>query len=94
MDYLFTVVVDYNKKLDYERPAKEWKKMKRVSADDWDKNVEAMVEWSPFSSEAGLLRQVIYLLFFTAWFITLYTCICVCGCVFIIYVFLFYSLII
>ncbi|GJY79477.1 RNA-directed DNA polymerase, eukaryota [Tanacetum coccineum] len=52
--------------LDYERPAKEWKKMKRVSADDWDKNVEAMVEWSPFSSEADLLRQVIYLLFLTA----------------------------
>ncbi|PWA76888.1 histidine kinase-like ATPase, C-terminal domain-containing protein [Artemisia annua] len=43
--------------LDYERPAKEWKKMKRVSASDWEKNVEAMVEWSPFSSEADLLRQ-------------------------------------
>nr|XP_043635769.1 protein MICRORCHIDIA 7 isoform X2 [Erigeron canadensis] len=43
--------------LDYERRDQEWKNMNRVSASDWDRNVEAMVEWSPFSSEADLLRQ-------------------------------------
>ncbi|XP_023771543.1 protein MICRORCHIDIA 7 [Lactuca sativa] len=43
--------------LDYERRDREWKKMKRASASDWDKNVEAMVQWSPFSSEADLLKQ-------------------------------------
>lgn len=56
------VVVDYVKKLDYERRDREWKKMKRASASDWDKNVEAMVQWSPFSSEADLLKQVRFIL--------------------------------
>ncbi|XP_024972672.1 protein MICRORCHIDIA 7-like isoform X2 [Cynara cardunculus var. scolymus] len=43
--------------LDYERGVQTWKKMKRLSPVDWDTNVEAMVQWSPFSSEADLLRQ-------------------------------------
>lgn len=32
--------------------------MIRTSLDDWNKNVETMVHWSPFSDEADLLRQV------------------------------------
>ncbi|KVH98126.1 hypothetical protein Ccrd_023660 [Cynara cardunculus var. scolymus] len=46
--------------LDYERGVQTWKKMKRLSPVDWDTNVEAMVQWSPFSSEADLLRQVTF----------------------------------
>lgn len=33
--------------------------MIRSSGGDWNKNVETIVQWSPFSSEADLLRQVI-----------------------------------
>ncbi|XP_071742509.1 protein MICRORCHIDIA 7-like [Rutidosis leptorrhynchoides] len=43
--------------LDYEKSAQEWKKMARVSANDWNTNLEALVQWSPFSSETELLRQ-------------------------------------
>lgn len=44
--------------MDYERIGQEWNKIIRTSLDDWNKNVETIVEWSPFSSEADLLRQV------------------------------------
>ncbi|XP_057459363.1 protein MICRORCHIDIA 7 [Actinidia eriantha] len=43
--------------LDYERGGQEWTKMKRSSATDWNKNLQTIVQWSPFSSEADLLRQ-------------------------------------
>ncbi|XWS47776.1 hypothetical protein CRYUN_Cryun13aG0014100 [Craigia yunnanensis] len=43
--------------LDYEWQQKEWSKMIRSSVSDWDRNVETIVQWSPFSSEADLLRQ-------------------------------------
>ncbi|KAL3631725.1 hypothetical protein CASFOL_024709 [Castilleja foliolosa] len=43
--------------LDYERRGKDWNKLVRSSATDWKQNVEAIVQWSPFSSEADLLRQ-------------------------------------
>ncbi|KAI3512788.1 hypothetical protein L1887_20107 [Cichorium endivia] len=43
--------------VDYERREREWKKIQRSSASDWDKNIEAMVQWSPFSSETDLLKQ-------------------------------------
>ncbi|KAF5817155.1 putative histidine kinase/HSP90-like ATPase [Helianthus annuus] len=43
--------------LDYEQDGREWKKMKRSSASDWDRNLEAVVQWSPFSSESDLLKQ-------------------------------------
>ncbi|KAK1413187.1 hypothetical protein QVD17_34958 [Tagetes erecta] len=43
--------------LDYEKDGQEWKKMKRSSASDWDRNLEAVVQWSPFSSESDLLKQ-------------------------------------
>jgi len=32
--------------------------MLRTSLDDWNNNVETVVQWSPFSDEADLLRQV------------------------------------
>ncbi|KAL2342801.1 hypothetical protein Fmac_004086 [Flemingia macrophylla] len=43
--------------LDYERRGQEWNKIIRTSQDDWNKNVETLVQWSPFSDEADLLRQ-------------------------------------
>lgn len=43
--------------LDYERSGQEWNKLTRSSAGDWNINAEAIVQWSPFSSEADLLRQ-------------------------------------
>ncbi|XP_027340218.1 protein MICRORCHIDIA 7-like [Abrus precatorius] len=43
--------------LDYERGQVEYQKIIRTSLDDWNKNVETIVQWSPFSSEADLLRQ-------------------------------------
>ncbi|QCD84991.1 protein MICRORCHIDIA 7 [Vigna unguiculata] len=43
--------------LDYERRGRQWNKIIRTTLDDWNKNVETMVQWSPFSDEADLLRQ-------------------------------------
>ncbi|CAH9119539.1 unnamed protein product [Cuscuta epithymum] len=43
--------------LDYENKGKEWNPIIRSSAEDWNRNVENIVRWSPFSSEADLLKQ-------------------------------------
>ncbi|GMJ00120.1 hypothetical protein like AT5G50780 [Hibiscus trionum] len=43
--------------LDYEWQQNEWSKLMRSTVSDWDRNVETIVQWSPFSSEADLLRQ-------------------------------------
>ncbi|OWM90608.1 hypothetical protein CDL15_Pgr014911 [Punica granatum] len=43
--------------LDYERRGGGWNQLKRSTSTDWNKNVETIVQWSPFSSEADLLRQ-------------------------------------
>ncbi|KAJ8772487.1 hypothetical protein K2173_027664 [Erythroxylum novogranatense] len=43
--------------LDYEKEGRGWNKMLRLSADDWNRNVETIVQWSPFYSEADLLCQ-------------------------------------
>ncbi|KAL6497311.1 hypothetical protein OROGR_029240 [Orobanche gracilis] len=43
--------------LDYERRRQDWNMMVRSSATDWNLNVETIIQWSPFSSEADLLRQ-------------------------------------
>ncbi|VFQ92863.1 unnamed protein product [Cuscuta campestris] len=43
--------------LDYESKGKEWSPIIRSSAEDWNRNVENIVRWSPFSSEADLLKQ-------------------------------------
>ncbi|KAK6148044.1 hypothetical protein DH2020_018956 [Rehmannia glutinosa] len=43
--------------LDYERRGQDWNKIVRSSATDWNRNVETIAQWSPFSSEADLLQQ-------------------------------------
>ncbi|XP_076923545.1 protein MICRORCHIDIA 7-like [Bidens hawaiensis] len=43
--------------LDYQKDGQEWKKLIRSSPGVWNMNVEAVVQWSPFSSEASLLKQ-------------------------------------
>ncbi|XP_047971255.1 protein MICRORCHIDIA 4-like isoform X2 [Salvia hispanica] len=43
--------------LDYERSGQDWNKIIRSSAYDWDRNVETILQWSPFSNEADLLQQ-------------------------------------
>ncbi|KAF5796627.1 putative histidine kinase/HSP90-like ATPase superfamily, morc, S5 domain 2 [Helianthus annuus] len=43
--------------LDYVKDGGEWKKIIRSSPGDWNMNAEAVVQWSPFSSEADLLKQ-------------------------------------
>ncbi|GKV18984.1 hypothetical protein SLEP1_g29287 [Rubroshorea leprosula] len=43
--------------LDYERRQQEWSKIVRSSLSDWDRNMETIVQWSPFSSERDLLCQ-------------------------------------
>ncbi|KAL9679336.1 hypothetical protein QQ045_017194 [Rhodiola kirilowii] len=43
--------------LDYERGMGDWKKLMRSTQSDWDRNVETIVQWSPFSTEEDLLRQ-------------------------------------
>ncbi|CAE6233289.1 unnamed protein product [Arabidopsis arenosa] len=43
--------------LDYERRDSEWCPITRSSVSDWEKNVETVVQWSPFPTEEDLLRQ-------------------------------------
>jgi len=43
--------------LDYEGEGQEWNRMRRSSGSDWNRNLETILEWSPFSSEADLLQQ-------------------------------------
>uniref|UniRef100_A0A7C9E4X2 Morc S5 domain-containing protein n=1 Tax=Opuntia streptacantha TaxID=393608 RepID=A0A7C9E4X2_OPUST len=43
--------------LDYERKEREWNKILRSSADDWGRNMDTIINWSPYSSEAELLEQ-------------------------------------
>jgi len=49
----------FDLKLDYERKEREWNKILRSSADDWGRNMDTIINWSPYSSEAELLEQVI-----------------------------------
>ncbi|XP_064945783.1 protein MICRORCHIDIA 7-like isoform X1 [Musa acuminata AAA Group] len=42
--------------LDYEKE-KVWSKMLRSSLADWNTNLETIIQWSPYSSEADLLQQ-------------------------------------
>ncbi|PKU66880.1 hypothetical protein MA16_Dca021562 [Dendrobium catenatum] len=43
--------------LDYEKRGQCWEKMMSSSAIDWNKNVDIIVQWSPYSCEADLLQQ-------------------------------------
>ncbi|KAL6326315.1 hypothetical protein AAG906_005509 [Vitis piasezkii] len=51
--------IDLMDMIDYEKGGQEWNKIIRSYAADWNKNVETIVQWSPFSSEADLLQQAI-----------------------------------
>jgi hypothetical protein len=44
--------------LDYERRDSEWCPITRSSVSDWEKNVETVVQWSPYATEEELLCQV------------------------------------
>lgn len=43
--------------LDYEKIGHVWNKSMRSSSVDWNINVETIIQWSPYSSEAALLEQ-------------------------------------
>ncbi|KAM7251450.1 hypothetical protein ACFE04_023333 [Oxalis oulophora] len=43
--------------IDYTQTEDGWTKLIRNSADDWNRNLETIVNWSPFSSEDNLLQQ-------------------------------------
>lgn len=43
--------------LDYERRGEDSNRIIRSSSSDWDRNLETVLQWSPFSNEADLLRQ-------------------------------------
>ncbi|XP_059597885.1 protein MICRORCHIDIA 7-like [Vitis vinifera] len=53
--------VETIEKIDCEKGGQEWNKIIRSYAADWNKNVETIVQWSPFSSEADLLQQFNFL---------------------------------
>lgn len=50
------------RKVDYENKGNGWEKLYRTSSVDWQKNIETIVDWSPFRDEDGLLQQVILFL--------------------------------
>ncbi|TQD75230.1 hypothetical protein C1H46_039239 [Malus baccata] len=52
-----TVVGCHIGELDYERGQGAWNKMLRSSSIDWDKNLETIIQWSPFFDEEDLLHQ-------------------------------------
>uniref|UniRef100_A0A1D1Z602 MORC family CW-type zinc finger protein 4 n=1 Tax=Anthurium amnicola TaxID=1678845 RepID=A0A1D1Z602_9ARAE len=43
--------------LDYEKGEGNWNKLQRSSSANWIKNLETIVQWSPYTSEADLLQQ-------------------------------------
>ncbi|RZC53734.1 hypothetical protein C5167_012582 [Papaver somniferum] len=45
--------------LDYEKNCEDWSNIVQASSSsvDWNKNVETIVQWSPYASEAELLEQ-------------------------------------
>ncbi|CAI0446687.1 unnamed protein product [Linum tenue] len=44
--------------LDYEREGQGWSRIARLSDVDWTRNVETILQWSPFLSEADLLQEL------------------------------------
>ncbi|GJV73039.1 elongation factor 2 [Tanacetum coccineum] len=44
--------------IDFEKRGQEWARMPRSSADDWKKNMDILVWWSPYSSKEHLSQQV------------------------------------
>ncbi|XP_028076830.1 protein MICRORCHIDIA 4-like isoform X1 [Camellia sinensis] len=43
--------------IDYEREGQDWKKLTRSSLNDWSRNLETILKWSPYASEEDLLQQ-------------------------------------
>ncbi|KAI3435265.1 Morc6_S5 domain-containing protein [Psidium guajava] len=43
--------------LDYERREGSWNQLIRSSFGDWKKNLETVIQWSPFSTEEDLIEQ-------------------------------------
>nr|GMD97989.1 protein MICRORCHIDIA 7-like [Ipomoea batatas] len=43
--------------IDFERRGESWDMMVRSSANDWKRNLETIVQWSPYVSEDDLLEQ-------------------------------------
>ncbi|XP_031272709.1 protein MICRORCHIDIA 7-like [Pistacia vera] len=43
--------------IDYQRKGESWNKMIRSSLDDWNRNLETIVQWSPYTSEEDLFHQ-------------------------------------
>ncbi|XP_028549101.1 protein MICRORCHIDIA 4-like [Dendrobium catenatum] len=43
--------------VDYEKRDDDWHQMERSSSVAWKTNMDSIVKWSPYSSEAGLLEQ-------------------------------------
>ncbi|KAI3724389.1 hypothetical protein L2E82_36163 [Cichorium intybus] len=44
--------------IDLEKRGQHWGMMVWSSPDDWKRNMETIVRWSPYSSEEGLLQQI------------------------------------
>lgn len=55
MDHLITFFL--NGKVDFEFKEDCWSKMMR-SEDDWNRNLEIIARWSPYSNKEDLLEQV------------------------------------
>ncbi|XP_042480517.1 protein MICRORCHIDIA 7-like isoform X2 [Macadamia integrifolia] len=55
---------DFIPLIDYEEEGLDWIKMIRSSHSDWNRNLLAITLWSPYTSEADLLNEVILFLSF------------------------------
>lgn len=47
-----------NVKIDFVKREETWEMLVRSSADDWKRNSETIVKWSPYESEEDLFLQV------------------------------------
>ncbi|KAK8322371.1 hypothetical protein V6Z12_A12G163400 [Gossypium hirsutum] len=47
--------------IDFEQKGRDWTKMTRCFEDDWNRNLETIIHWSPYTSEAHLLDQFNFL---------------------------------
>ena len=70
--YEFYLFCSFYRKIDYEKGGRGWNKMMRASPDDWTRNLETIVQWSPYSNEEDLLQQVINPLHFLSRYILYY----------------------
>lgn len=53
-----TVFVFGNVKIDFVKRGEIWEMLVRSSVDDWKRNSDTIVQWSPFESEEDLFLQV------------------------------------